>query len=154
MRKKNNKVFYISQKQAEAKTGYFKISSLMISIRLSRKIEEYLRKNDLRTWLGHNQARTSWNHHTLNFTLKIYSNIDSPKAYLSKPGALGQYKTVYRKKLKDLQKRSPSLEDMYFWICRKYPDEILWMDYEVVDPHEVYRGAYKPGRTIFGGREK
>jgi len=154
MKKQNNKVFYVSQKQAEAETGYFGISSLMISIRLSRKIEEYLGKNDLRTWLGHNQARTSWNHHTLNFTLKIYADIDSPKAYLSKPGALGHYKTVYRKKLKDLEKKSPSLEDMYFWICGKYPDEILWMDYTVVDPFEAYRGSYKAGGMFRGGAKK
>ncbi|MBB6262702.1 hypothetical protein FHS77_003290 [Paenochrobactrum gallinarii] len=113
----------------------------------------------LSTFSQPNQAKTCHNTYTLNFTLKRYHDPEKRRAYLSKPGAIGYYKHTlktkrYRinpghpdsyvsvhppkeedlKKFEDLQERTPSLEQMYFWIARKYPRDILWMDYSMKDP--------------------
>jgi len=132
-----NKVIFLSKEVAEKKTGYFSVDSILITRSLYKKIAEYTRKNQLETWHGSNQAGTCHNTHTLNFTLKYYHNFSSkPKIYISNRGALGPYNKMYKEypesapiSLEKLQEKSPTIEDMYFWIARKYPKDILWMKY-------------------------
>jgi hypothetical protein len=156
---KAKKVFFTTQKEAEARTGYFGVSSLMITWELADKISAYIRKNNLSTFSQPNQAKTSDNTYTLNFTLKRYSDSEKRRAYISKSGAIGYYKHTlktkkYRfnsghsdefiqthqpkeediKKFEELEARSPTLEKMYFWIVQKYPRDLLWMDYHTSDP--------------------
>ena len=155
---KNTKVLFRTQEEAELETGFFSVFSLMITCELSEKIGQYLSRCNLETFSQPNQAKTSWNTYTLNFTLKSYRDGDNRRAYLSKPGALGYYKnTIARQKFRnnpgtasesisfqhpkeedlnnfaDLQERSPTILQMYFWIVRKYPNDLIWMDYSVAD---------------------
>lgn len=154
-------VIFRSKEEAEAATGYFSVSSIMITMKLSDKISMFIQKNGLQTFSQPNQAKTSRNSYTLNFTHKRFDsyNETKPRAYLSKPGAVGYYKQTIEtrrsrvnpgrpdsfmvehkpqehalKEFQALQERSPSLEQMYFWIARKYPREILWMEYSMEDP--------------------
>jgi len=154
--KKLKKVLFKSKEEAEAQTGYFGVSSLMITHDLARRISSYISSNRLTTFSQPNQRKTCDNTYTLNFTLKIYHNTEKPKAYLSSPGALGYYKSSLEtrvsrinpgsptervithypsddnlRKFEELRVRSPSLEQMYFWIVQKYPHDLLWMDYSM-----------------------
>lgn len=45
------------------------------------------------------------------------------------------------RKIEELRARTPTLEQMYFWICRKYPEHVLWVNC-----------SHEPG-LIFGRRE-
>jgi hypothetical protein len=150
----NNIVIFTSRESAEAKTGYFSVSSIMITWALSHKIYRYISEKDLITFSQVNQAKTSRNTYTLNFTLKHYEDSEKQRAYLSGKGALGYYKDTLKTKgymlnddyiddepmdrdllaFKRLETRSPSLEQMYFWICRKYPRDILWVDCQTERP--------------------
>jgi len=153
---KQKKVLFRTKETAEAQTGYFRVSSLMITSGLASKVYSYISRNGLSTFSQQNQRKTCHNTYTLNFTLKQYHNTDKPKAYLSKPGAIGYYKSTiktrrYRinpgspesyvsvhppsdeniEKFEALRARSPTLEQMYFWIVQKYPNDLLWMDYSM-----------------------
>lgn len=150
------KVLFKTKEAAEAQTGYFRVSSLMITNELAAKVDSYISSNGLRTFSQPNKRKTSHNTYTLNFTLKQYRDTENPKSYLSKPGAVGYYKStikteVYRinpgstesyvsvhpprdeniEKYESLKARSPTLEQMYFWIVRKYPNDLLWMDFSM-----------------------
>lgn len=147
-------VLFTNKEEAESKTGYFSVSSLMITSELADIILNYINKEKLTTWLGSNKAQTCYNTFTLNFTLKRYDNKDKPRSYLSKPGAWGNYNSQLKTRrvrvnpghpgsyvavhppsdqivadFEELSDRSPTLEQMYFWISRKYPQGILWMQY-------------------------
>ena len=143
-------VLFASKERAEARTGFFRVSSLMISCELAERISAYIARNKLQTFYRKNKRGTSNNRYTLNFTLKQYVHIENPKAYLSKPGALGpnpnkrlniginptpaeaSLRAIFmanREQERELRARSPTLEQMYFWIVRKYPEDLLWMDY-------------------------
>lgn len=130
-----NKIIFVSKEEAEQKTGYFFVDSILITCSLYEKIDEYINKNGLMTYCRSNLAKTSNNTYTLNFTLKHYYNRpDKPKNYISKGGALGIYskaRDAIPIVFEALQKRSPTIEDMYFWIARKYPSHILWMKYSM-----------------------
>ncbi|MDV2865625.1 hypothetical protein [Phytobacter ursingii] len=154
--KKLKKVLFKTKEEAEAQTGYFSVSSLMITHDLARKIYSYISSNGLTTFSQPNQKKTCNNTYTLNFTLKIYHNTDKPKAYISLPGAIGYYKHTLEtrvsrinpgspteqiithypsddnlRKFEELKARSPTLEQIYFWIVQKYPHDLLWMDYSM-----------------------
>lgn len=157
----SNKVLvFASPEEAEAKTGYFSVSSLMITPYLTEKITSFIYRRRISTFSRANKAKTSHNIYTLNFTLKRYDS----KSYIQSGGAIGYYKStletvtykinpghkgerisVYPPREEDLsefaslQERSPTMMEMYFWICRKYPDHILWMKY-----------ADKPVQGLFG----
>lgn len=156
---KNNKVFFRSKAEAEAESGYFSISSLMISSELGEKISEYLARNDLITFSQPNKSKSANNSYTLNFTLKQYHDVQKARAYISTPGAIGYYKHLFKggsvslgskddkfssrfreletkefEKFKILQDRSPTLEEMYYWIVQKYRKDIIWMDYSCSNP--------------------
>lgn len=158
--KKPKKVLFRTKEEAEAQTGYFRVSSLMITCELAAKVSSYISRNQLSTFSQPNQRKTCHNTYTLNFTLKQYHHTEKPKAYLSKPGAVGYYKNTletrrYRinpgspesyvsvhpptdenlERFEALNKRSPTLEQMYFWIVRKYQNDILWMDFSMEPSH-------------------
>lgn len=151
---KPKKVLFRTKETAEAQTGYFEVSSLMITSELASKISSYILRNGLATFSQPNKRKTCRNTYTLNFTLKEYHDTDNPKAYLSKPGAIGYYKSTIKarrycinpgspesyvsvhppsdesiEKFEALRARSPTLEQMYFWIVQKYPNDLLWMDF-------------------------
>ncbi|WP_249554804.1 hypothetical protein [Shewanella sp. 8A] len=162
------KVLFRTKEAAEAQTGYFRVSSLMITSELAYKIYSYIISNKLITFAQPNQRKTCHNTYTLNFTLKQYHNNDHPKAYLSNPGAIGYYKkkvktTRYRinpgtpesyisvhppsdksiQEFEALKARSPTLEQIYFWIVQKYPNDLLWMDYSMkpINPSRLITDA-------------
>lgn len=170
--KKPKKVLFKTKEEAEAQTGYFSVSSLMITLDLARKISSYIAINGLSTFSQPNQKKTCRNTYTLNFTLKIYHNTDNPKAYISSPGATGYYKSSLKtkfyninpdspteqkvahhptddelKKFEELKARSPELMQMYFWIVQKYPDDLLWMDYSMIKPTAWAWGALTESKS-------
>lgn len=127
-----NRVIFRSKEEAEASTGYFSVSSIMITWELADKIYGFVAR--LSTFSQPNQAKTCYNTYTLNFTLKRYNDPEKRRAYLVKPGALGYYKHTLKskrsrinpghpdsyvfvqkpkeedlKKFEDLQERTPSL---------------------------------------------
>lgn len=141
-------VLYTSREEAEAETGYFKVTRLMLSEDLEARMKAFLQERKLETWLCETQTGTGWHHHTLTFRLTLYHDPDK-RAYLSDQGALGSYKSAARKpeppkggftigdpvarhrEYLDLKARTPAFDQMYFWIAAKYPRDILWMDYEL-----------------------
>lgn len=164
---KPKKVLFGTKEAAEAQTGYFRVSSLMITSELADKISSYISNNKLSTYSQPNQRKTCWNTYTLNFTLKRYHwdanktfsrthDAEKQKSYLSKPGAIGYYKSTLKTRkyrinpgsldsyvsvhppsaesidtFEALRARSPTLEQMYFWIVQKYPNDLLWMDFSM-----------------------
>ncbi|EKN6043337.1 hypothetical protein [Yersinia enterocolitica] len=90
---KPKKVLFKTKEEAEVQTGYFSVSSLMITLDLARKISSYIASNGLTTFSQPNQKKTCDNTYTLNITPKIYHNTENPKAYISTAGAIGYYKS-------------------------------------------------------------
>lgn len=159
---KPKKVLFKTKQEAEAQTGYFSVSSLMITQELANKISSFISNNGLSTFSQPNQKKTCHNTYTLNFTLKIYNNSENPKAYISYPGAIGYFKSSIKttrtlvnrgtpselevthlptddnlKKFEELKARTPTLKQMYFWIVQKYPKDLLWMDYTMDKPKNI-----------------
>lgn len=147
-----NVVIYTSLNEAQSETGYFSISTMMITPELSSRVSEFIRKERLETFSQINKKKTADCTYTLNFTLQRY--LDGSKSYLSGRGAVGYYKHTLKitrsrinpghdsecvfvhhpsdeaiEKYEALVARTPTLMDMYFWICQKYPRHLLWMDY-------------------------
>ena len=150
-------VIFKDLKEAQLKTGYFSVSTIMIRTNLADRIETFIHERRLSTFSQNNQAKTAACIYTLNFTLKKY--FEGSKAYISSPGALGYYKHTLQTRsytmnpetpkeyvavhppskesietLTALRERTPSMMDIYFWIARKYPTDILWMDYRTEEP--------------------
>lgn len=157
------KVIFRSKEEAEAETGHFSVSSIMITWELADKISTFIGKEKLSTFSQPNQAKTCHNTYTLNWTLKRYNDPEKKRAYLASPGAIGYYKHTlktkrYRinpgspdsyihehkpkeedvQKFKELEERTPSIEQMYFWIVQKYSRDILWMDYSQKAPSGIF----------------
>lgn len=144
-------VFFTSREAAEAETGFFRVSNLMLSEDLEARMKAFIREQGLETWVCETQTKTGWHSHTLNFRLTTYQDPDK-RAYLSDRGALGSYKsaavkpaepsggfmlvdrTKRHQKYLDLKERTPEFDQMYFWIAAKYPRDILWMDYTLERP--------------------
>ena len=157
---KSGKILFVSKEDAEAETGYFFIFSIVISWELARKISTFIQEKKIMTFSQPNQAKTCHNTYTLNFTLKHYHDPVKRRAYLSKPGASGINKhsfsirdnrnklpqnSVYANakftRLEELEGRTPSLEQMFFWSAQKYPDDILWVDYSNIKPLRTPRST-------------
>lgn len=159
------KAIFRSKEEAEAETGHFSVSSIMITWELADKIGTFIRKEKLETFSQPNKAKTCENTYTLNWTLKKYRDPDKKRAYLASPGAIGYYKHtletkrcrinpgspnsyIYEEKPKekdiqafnDLKARTPSIEKMYFWIAQKYPSDILWMAFSQEAPSDLFPG--------------
>lgn len=131
---KLKKVLFRTKEEAEAQTGYFRVSCLMITRDLGSKISGYISEKGLFTYSLPNQRKTCRNTYTLNFTLRQYDESANHKVYLSTPGAMGYYLGKDNEAIEELKKRSPTIEQMYFWIVQKYPDDLLWMDYHNIKP--------------------
>lgn len=133
---------YCSAEEAEARTGYFDVQSVKITVELARQIRSYLTRENLVTHQGVNQAHTSDNTYTCKFCLKIYQDYGQGRsgayAYIDGRGAWGYRKHMDSKKvaerMSDLEAKTPSLKQIYFWICQKYPDQILWLNFSVEKP--------------------
>lgn len=134
---------YCSVEEAEARTGYFYVESVKITIGLALQIHSYVYHEGVDTHIGVNQAHTSQNTYTCNFCLKMYhyNGQANPNAYayLDRRGAWGNYKGPgSEQKRAALADRTPSLEQMFFWICRKYPDDVLWLNFSLEKPRAPY----------------
>ncbi len=147
-------VLHTSAQEAKAATGYFSISSLMITDDLGKRVEDYLTQNKLVTWTGQNQAHTSWNTYTVNFKLCHYCRehyAEHPYYLISHGGAYGDYNRFRGTKLEKSgflsdwnnrrreemyrkEKSTPTTDQLYFWIAKKYPRGILGMSYHTKDP--------------------
>ena len=127
------KYVYRSLEEAQKLTGYFSLKSVKIDRPLGQKIYSYLAASNLITHSGSNQAQTSRNTYTLRFCLKRYHDY----FYIDRRGAHG-HKDQYREppfagsKPKfdwgELYERTPTLMQMYFWICQKYSGNLLWVN--------------------------
>lgn len=147
-------VLHTSAQEAKAETGYFSISSLMITDNLGKRIEDYLTQNKLVTWRGENQAQTSSNTYTVKFKLCHYCReqySQRPYYLISHGGAYGNYNRLKGTKLEknspstgwvnkmreDMYRKeedTPTTDQLYFWIAKKYPGDILGMSYHTKDP--------------------
>jgi hypothetical protein len=173
------KVIFRNMEEAEAKSGYFSVSSFMITPYLAERIYNYITREKLDTFFQADKNRTCYTTYTFKFKLKQYH--DDGKSYISSPGAVGYYKHTLKtqrsvinpgskssyvqvlkpkqedlERVYDLQKRTPTIEKIYFWIAQKYPGDILWMDYSLespVKPVKYYSSLKedKPQGPLFPG---
>lgn len=146
-------VIFTSREDAERETGYFDVSSLMVSESLEEILLRFIQKNGLATYTQVNQSKTGFIYNTLNFTLKTYHS-DEKRAYLTSNGRRGHFKSLKdrpqdngekpkitltsdrpHREYARLKKVTPKFDQMYFWIAKKYPKDILWMSYSF-EPHE------------------
>lgn len=164
VRPKKPIVLYRSKEEAESDSGYFRVNAMMISARLAKKIHTYIEQEGLLTFLRENVHKTSSNYYTLKFTLKLYytdpeKDFSTKHGWLTAGETLGWMKPslehAYRMKSRngpsilgglrseqektiakyeELKKTTPDLTQVYFWICRKYPQEIIHMDYSTDVP--------------------
>lgn len=148
-RQPNVPVIFTSAEEAQKRTGKFSVFSLKISSRLARLILEYIRKEGLSTWNRDNKAKTSYNTYTLKFTVREYTSTDY--AWISTGGRAGRLKSTLMRhyfqqseeeKAANIRRpipretrsverynatllKTPSLTELYFWIAKKYPTEVL-----------------------------
>lgn len=125
------RVIYRSREEAEKDTGYFSVGAVKITADLGSRLWSYLQKERLNTWFGENKAQTSENLYTLKFTLRAYStyawlNRGSARGYLKRHQASREYEA--------LMKRTPDLDEIYFCICRKYPEDVITVQYQRQPP--------------------
>lgn len=149
------RVIYRSREEAEKETGYFSVSAVKVTADLSERICSYIRAEGLQTYTRENKRKTSYNYYTLKFTLRLYYKTSSKNKYqfgwLTDQAALGHLKprlanfgfpipaggggivknlaAEAAKEHEDLKKRTPEFEQMYFWICRKYPGDVITVRY-------------------------
>lgn len=143
-------VLFKSKAEAEEETGNFEIHKMMIRCDVGKKIKIFIYEKTFRTWTGSNSRKTSHNTYTLSFTLLHYFSVNDPYYLLAGGGAMGHWRqslrnakqhNIIRKKSNlgpakeyeeyhKLLDRTPSLEQMYFWLVRKYPAGILKVWYK------------------------
>lgn len=111
------KVIFRSKEEAEAETGYFSVSSIMITCELAGKIHSFIGKEKLSTFSQPNQAKTCHNTYTLNWTLKEYEE----RAYLASPGAIGYYKDTLKTKRYRINPGSP---DSYIHVDKPKEEDV------------------------------
>ena len=147
-------VIFTSKADAERETGHFSVFTMKITSELGGKISRYLGEARLRTWIRQNKAQTSDNEYTIKFCLRRYQHrrfdiLEQKVTYgdLKRDGV----KPVIRKyrvgnkiekyldpneenvaRYKYLSENTPTLTELYFWICRKYPRHILAMGYNKI----------------------
>lgn len=145
---------YLSKEDAERKTGKFKVNEMEISLRLYSIIHDYINREGLYTWqLRHGGAKTSATH-TCKFTLKYYRGDNKDRAYIENGGARGIYSYSLKTrryvnnpgtamesrstvkptqesldKFEEVENRTPDINQIYFWIAKKYSDDLFWVSY-------------------------
>lgn len=157
-------VLYKSKYEAEADTGYFSIGSLFVTAALADKIRRYILSNGLLTYNRENKRKTSDNYYTLNFTLKLYykdayRDNSTKYGYIDCVGHAGNLKHLLKgnsfrrldefgeaesfhyppppenvTKYDAVKEKTPEFIQLYFWICQKYPSEIINMSYSKIRP--------------------
>lgn len=157
-------VIHRSQAEAEAETGYFYISSMIVSAQVADAIRDFVNRKGLRTYTRENKRKTSNNYYTIKFTLKLYY-IDPVRNNATKYGWIdhrghegnlkssvkgttirmrdkyGEYESFYHgpsqeavAKYEEIWEKTPDLKQLYFWICQKYPSHIKDMSYTKTKP--------------------
>lgn len=145
---------YLSKEEAERKTGKFKVNEIEISTALYSIVHKYIFREGLYTWqLQHGRAKTRAIH-TCKFTLKYYRGDTKERAYIASGGALGIYSQSLKTrryvnnpdtaretrsvveptqealdKFKIIEDKTPDINQMYFWIAKKYPSDIFLVSY-------------------------
>ena len=157
-------VIYKSKEEAEAETGYFSIDSIVVKARLGDAIRAFVIGKGLVTYMRKNKRKTSNNFYTLKFTLKLYyinpySNNGTKYGYIDGVGHQGNFKSLMKgntfrrvdkfgesesvhygpssetvAKYDEVFEKTPDLKQLYFWICQKYPTEIIDMSYTRIKP--------------------
>lgn len=145
-----------SKEEAERETGHFSVSCIKITSALSDRISAYLGRENLRTWNSADHTKRYRASYTFKFEIKDYHKDKSGNvvnyAYIRKGCEYGDHKSAIEHsismyggggltpseelhkdhellRVREKKKRTPDLEKLYFWICRKYPKDILWVDY-------------------------
>lgn len=157
-------VIHRSQAEAEAETGYFYISSMIVSAKVADAIRDFVNSKGLRTYTRENKRKTSNNYYTLKFTLKLYyidpyRNNATKYGWIDHRGHEGNFKsslkgTTFRRldkfgeyesfhhgpsqetvaKYEEIWEKTPDLKQLYFWICQKYPSHIKDISYTKIKP--------------------
>lgn len=146
-------IHFRSAEEAQRKTGKFAVGKMIVTDRLGVRIEDYIRNKGISTYRRQNKNKTSNNTYTLNFVVRNYFDKEnywltaggneghlgfetaSRTQYIEQKGTFRRTKLIHRpsisaqEKFNRIARDTPSLTEIYFWICRKYPTEILAVDY-------------------------
>lgn len=109
--------------------GDFILESFKVSPELGEKIESYISKIEVRTYIRNNLANTCINSYTPRFTVRAYYNQSNyPEYYfLHRQSKMGKYKSDPERYLQLLEK-TPTLDQLFSWCRRKYLDQIVWVN--------------------------
>ncbi|WP_122340012.1 hypothetical protein [Pseudomonas caricapapayae] len=157
-------VYFKSKEEAERETGYFKVWSIQITPELADSIFDYVRRTGIRTYARENKKKTAYNHYTLKFIMRnYYVNPQSDNSYkycwIERGGAEGIYSSLTKSSIETrvdgkgelirteyspsdqdvfkydlIKSKTPDLNQLYFWICRKYPSHLKSMTYDRIRP--------------------
>jgi hypothetical protein len=119
-------VYFNSQESVERTTGkHLSVHILIVSRELGCRISDYVSRAGLSTYYRQNLRKTSSNTYTVRFTLRQYFFTEN--LWIVGQGRYGFAKddTVIER----LNRETPTLTDLYFWICRKYRSDIRRMRY-------------------------
>lgn len=157
-------VYFKSKQEAERETGYFKVSSIQVTPELAKSILSFVQRNGLQTYARENKKKTSYNHYTLKFTMRNYyingqSGNDYKYCWIERGVTQGNLtslvktnivrrtdadgetvRTMYGPSDMDtfqydlVKSKTPDLNQLYFWICQKYPSHLKRMTYSRIMP--------------------
>ncbi|RMO65374.1 hypothetical protein ALQ37_200134 [Pseudomonas syringae pv. aptata] len=157
-------VYFKNKEEAERETGYFKVSSIQVTPELAKSILSFVQRNGLQTFAQISKKKTSYNHYTLKFTMRQYyaspgrgnhykycwiergvtqGNLTSLRktTITRRTDANGEIvRTEHGPSEMDsfqydlVKSKTPDLNQLYFWICQKYPNHLKRMSYERIMP--------------------
>ncbi|MEN4750721.1 hypothetical protein ABEH28_13240 [Pseudomonas sp. Ps21-P2] len=157
-------VYFKNKEEAERETGYFRVSSIQVTPELARSILSFVQGNGLQTFAQISKKKTSYNHYTLKFTMRhYYASPGKGNGYkycwiergVTQGNLTSLRKTTITRRTDangeivrtehgpsemdsfqyDLVKsKTPDLNQLYFWICQKYPSQLKRMTYNRIRP--------------------
>jgi len=138
--KKN--VIYKTQEEAERKTGFFHVYDIKITKELGDKILNFMIEKEILVYDHPSSAGRAWIYYTTKFSLRKYGSFFYI-SYRRTNAKRSRYDGCYSgsKNNPDMaDKITPTLNEMYFMIAKKYPKHILYLDYSDKDPETLYTG--------------
>ncbi|KTB91602.1 hypothetical protein AO073_01640 [Pseudomonas syringae ICMP 11293] len=157
-------VYFKSKEEAERDTGFFRVSAIQVTPELARSILSFVQGNGLQTFALISKKKTSYNHYTLKFTMRHYyaypqQGNDYKYCWIERGGRQGDLTslvktTITRRtdangevvrteygpsdentfKYELVKSKTPDLNQLYFWICQKYPSQLKRMTYHRIRP--------------------
>ncbi len=107
---------------------------MRVSDLLCKNILSFLAAKRLITWRNKNKAGTYFVTHTLNFSVRqsiVKGN--PPRNFLQGGGRYGADSLRDDEERERLQDQTPTINQMYFWIAKKYKTELFDMSYSLKD---------------------